>query len=145
MKRLKLGLLLSVLLIGSFFFNICIHECGHYAAAKVYDLNPQVHFDAYDPDTGKLTLYSPMAYTTYGSNNIEVTNQDALIAFAGPAVNLIFALLILGAYISIPKTKKYFWARACLIAIFIPAIVSFAVNMIPIGAADGAVIFSALG
>lgn len=143
MKLLKIGLLLSVLLLGSFALNIGIHECGHYFVADQYGLNPEIHVDTIS--TGdKFALFTPSVFTSYTSGSAELTSQDAVIAFAGPLVNLIFALIVCTAYLIIPKHKRTFLVQACFAMLAVPAFVSFVVNLIPFGVSDGAVILNAL-
>lgn len=146
MKWLILAILLPVLLFGSFFVNVYVHEYGHYAVADYYGLNPEIHFNT-EPisDYSKLSLYSPAAYTSYSSDSTEYTTQDATIALAGPLVNLAFALIIYGIYLAIPKKKRNFWVQACFAMLVIPAFMSFVINIAPIGFSDGSIILAALG
>ncbi|MBD3262846.1 hypothetical protein GF374_00515 [Candidatus Woesearchaeota archaeon] len=145
MKKLLLGLMLMVLLFGSFFLNIFIHEYGHYTVADYYELNPTVHFDSTAPADSKFALYLPDAFTSYSSSGEVLTKQDATIAFAGPLVNLIFALSVCGIYVCLPRKRKTVKMQMCFAMLAIPAFLSFIVNLLPIGFSDGAIILSALG
>lgn len=144
MKQIPLALLLPILLVGSFFLNIYIHEYGHYCVAEYFGLNPEVHFATTDADGNKISLYSPAAYTTYSSESKNLTTQDAIIAFAGPFVNLLFALVFCIVYITLPKKRKTFLTKTVFAMIIIPAIISFVINLIPVGISDGSIIVAAL-
>ena len=143
MKLLKIGLLLLVLLLGSFALNIGIHEYGHYVVADHYGLNPEIHIDTVSSGD-KFALFTPSIFTSYTSGSVELTSQDAVIAFAGPFVNLAFALVICAAYLVIPKRKRTFLVQTCFAMLAVPAFLSFVVNLLPVGFSDGAIILSAL-
>ena len=143
MKRLlALGFILPFLLIGSFFLNVAIHEYGHYAVADHYGLNPEIHFSAISQDTEGIALYGPSAYTSYSSSSRDFTPQDGIIALAGPLINLGFALAICGVYLAIPKQKRTFPVQACFAMMLVPSFLSFIINMLPIGASDGAIVLA---
>jgi len=145
MKCITLWVLLPFLLLGSLLANIYIHEYGHFVVADHYELEPEMHFEAITFDSNsKLNFYSPAAYTSYSSHGYALTSQDMSIAFAGPLFNLFFALFVCGLYLAIPKKRRTFWLQAVFAVLAIPAFASFAINMMPLGYSDGAIILSAL-
>lgn len=125
--------------------NLYIHEYGHYTVANYYGLNPETHFESITISSdSKINPYTPAAYTSYTSNSRELTTQDAAIAFAGPLVNLIFALIVCAAYLALPKQKRTFWVQTSFAILAVPAFISFIINLLPLGFSDGAIILNAL-
>jgi len=144
MGTLKLAFLLTILLVGSFTLNVYIHEYGHFLAAKHYDLQPEIHFEEPVSTGNKFSFFTPRAFTSYISDTQEITAEDAVIAFAGPLVNLAFALFVTAIYFLIPKRKRTFAVQTALAMIAIPAYISFIINLLPMGYSDGTIIIEFL-
>jgi Zn-dependent protease len=147
MKILKVTLFIMlafVCLVSSLAVNIYLHEYGHYAVAKEYNLDPEMHFEVNEPEEGAL-FYTTSFYTEYTAPAEKLTDKDANIAFAGPAVNMIIALLFGIAYLLVPKdTPRKRLVATILILFLIPSVLSVIVNIIPFTGTDGSMIFQYL-
>lgn len=137
-------MLAFVCLVSSLAINIGLHEFGHYAVANEYDLEPKMNFEFNEPEAGAL-FYTTSFYTEYTAPANELTEKDANIAFAGPAVNIIISLLLGLGYLIIPKnTPRKRLVATILMLFMIPSILSVIVNLIPLSGTDGSMIFQYL-
>jgi len=140
LRKVLFGMMLGAILFASMFANIFLHEEGHYAVAKSFDLSPKIHIGEV-PAGEKSTFFVLSFYTTY----LAKTNsqQDAEIAFAGPLVNLLLTCIFACLYFVIPKkVRGRTYLEMILLVLLIPSLVSFIVNILPIPYSDGSVIFS---
>ncbi|MFH0869226.1 MAG: site-2 protease family protein [archaeon] len=141
-KSLLFGAFLGVLLFAGLFFNIVVHESGHYAAASDLNLKPQMHFFADYKQPYKVSLFTPNFFTLYEPHSS--AKQDAEIALAGPMTNALIAACLIGVYIALPKNKKTFRLNLIFLVLIVPAVVSAFSNMLPLAGTDGSVIWNYL-
>ena len=87
LKKILIVLVYWVVFVNMFFFNVVLHEFGHYLAASSYDLEPKVDFDL-----GKIEeIFSfrfegiPIASTSFIDNGN--FSQIKIIALMGPFIN----------------------------------------------------------
>ena len=141
-KLIGLSILFFAVFVGSMGFNIFMHELGHFAVAEAYDSNPEMHFM---PDGVSVNAFytadSKIAYVSYDSDTVDITQQDVKIAMAGPLVNLLLGSLGMLLYLS-PKRSDL--SKMLLILLIVPSYVSFVINIIPISPSDGFYLFQYL-
>jgi Zn-dependent protease len=135
-KSLIFGAFLGLILFVSLFGNIVAHEFGHWAVAEHYSLNPQMHFGE-SLDGEKANLFSASFFTTY--NAPVCTDQDFYVTLAGPLTNIMIAVGLFFAYQRMPK--KTYRINMLFLVMVIPAILSAIVNLMPLQASDGQLIF----
>ncbi len=126
--------------------NVPLHEVGHYIAADSYGNSPEFHFfekEEFVNENGVQTSAAVLAYVSYFSDSIIFTNEDATIAFAGPFVN--FLLAMLGIALFVAYRKKNIYVNVGLMVFIILSTVAFASNLIPVAGSDGSVILSVIG
>lgn len=133
-RKLLLVLALFVVSLASLTFNIAIHEAGHYAVAKYFDLKPKIGFQE-----GASFIWNkePIAYTSYVGGT---KAQDLLISATGPLANLMVFLLSALAF----KRNKNFYFQLLFLAVSVTALLSFTSNLIPANGSDGELLLSLL-
>ncbi len=142
---IKALLVSFVVLVAGFTANIYLHELGHWAVANHFGLNPQISTGSAITGLAALDLTggTPLIWTSYRGAGA-LNGQDALIAFAGPAVNIAIAVIATLLYLAIPRRKRTPLVNLIFIMVLIPAVLSAVANLIPIAPSDGWVIFSYL-
>ncbi len=91
--------------------------------------------------TGYLSSDTDVAYVKYSSNTVDITQEDAVIAMAGPLANLAIGCLALMFYLS-PKRSRV--GKMLTLVMLVSAFVSFGVNILPISPNDGYYVFAYL-
>ncbi|MFQ5620231.1 MAG: M50 family metallopeptidase [Candidatus Nanoarchaeia archaeon] len=126
--------------------GIIIHELGHKFMAMAFGLNATFHaaygwmgFGLFLKLIGSGFLFFVPAYVSFTGAVAPI--QSALIAFAGPAINLILYLLAIVVLKNKPRKRSHavFWIITKRVNGFL-----FLFNMIPIGLFDGAKVFAGL-
>ena len=140
-KQLLFGMGLGTILLVGLFFNIVAHEAGHWAVAEADGLKPEIHFFEQSQE-GKASFYTPSFSVSYSGRSSP--EEDAEIAFAGPVVNLIITLVLMGLYFVIPKGKRTVNLALIFIMLVLPSLISFIVNMLPFAGNDGNILINAL-
>ena len=93
----------------------------------------------------KNVMYKTSFYTEYEAPAPEIVKEDAYVAFAGPAVNLIITVLLTLALLVIPKnTPRKRFVALFLVLFLIPSILSVVINLIPVAGTDGSMIMQFL-
>lgn len=145
MKLLKLFVTAASMLLVALAINVPMHELGHYVVAESYGNSPEFHFFENElsvDENGVQTSAVVLAYVSYFANSPELSTQDAVIAFAGPLMNLLLGILGLGIFLIV--RKKNIYAEVAAFVFMIMCFIAFLSNLIPFGVSDGAVIVSAL-
>ncbi len=140
MKDIFASIALGGILVASLLLNIGIHELAHYGVAGYLGLEPEVYVDGNGMRALSFSLNSePFIYTSYSGKSSLF--QDRLIAFAGPAANLLFCLFAAGGYFWAMRKNKSALIQLIFIAILLPALLSAFTNLLPFGQNDGRIIF----
>ena len=131
-------MLLGLFFLGSFFANVFTHELGHYAVAEAAGLQPKMHADFGTENTAyfKTTGF----FVSYNAESSDFVPTDGLIAFAGPLMNVILLVIILGVYFKMPK--KTTLTKLCFVALLIPTVLSVVSNLLPFAGTDGSIILN---
>jgi len=127
------GLNLTIML-GSLFLNVCLHEIAHYAVADFFDLDPKINLEG--PTKMRFNALETQIYVSYSAQ--ASTIQNLLIAIAGPLANLIFAISMLFARFLVKNKVD----DMIFIAVIIPAILSFILNILPFPNSDGLIAYN---
>ncbi|MGB5459942.1 MAG: site-2 protease family protein [Eudoraea sp.] len=134
--------LMNIILIFLLFFCVVLHELGHALTAKRFNI-----------DTKKITLL-PIGGVASLEKMPEKPGQELIVALAGPAVNVIIAILL---FLVVPM-KNYFGLDAdsliqllsapsmetLLFYLFIANVMLVVFNLIPAFPMDGGRVFRAL-
>jgi Zn-dependent protease len=133
-----MGILGSFLV--SFMANVFLHELGHYAAADSFGLNPDMELGDLRGSINFSLESRALAYTEfdYTENKLEMFTVTVM----GPLVNLVLSLVFLVVYV---LGKKNEFVRMIALAGFLPALLSFVFNVLPLSGTDGAFIVGLLG
>ena len=132
--------LASIIFVLSFLGNVYLHEFGHYAAADLLGLHPEIYMEPVTKDTFSLTLQSEsLAYTEF--DNTSSKKELIFVAIVGPLVNLLLTLIFLIIYLDYKHKPQI---QVFAIAGLIPSILSFVINVLPYATTDGMMIVRAL-
>jgi hypothetical protein len=142
MKLIKftiLAMFFSIIFVASLATNLVVHEGAHYFVADALGVNPEVRFTPENVSSKNFfSMDTEIAYVQYSSDTSDITQDDALIASAGPLADLTLGSLGLFFYF---KTKRTKIAKMLLIFVIVPALISFVTNSIPFHPADGYYVF----
>jgi Zn-dependent protease len=138
-ERFVSQLLIAALTAG---VGILLHELAHRVVARGY--GARAHFIANNAwlvlsivvAFGGFFIAAPGAVWHTGTRSVQ---QGGLIAVAGPATNIVLALLFLIAAFVVPPFG--FLAQLCAVGYSINAFLAF-FNMLPFGPFDGAKVFA---
>lgn len=164
-EKLRFGLVYLVALV----LSICVHEFGHaFVADKLGDplprsqgrvtLNPLAHIDPIG--TLLLPLVAVFSSPAIGSRilgwgkpvhislsarsitrKVSIRTAHALVAIAGPTMNILFALLLSGVFIALAKTQNIELANA--VAGVIDMNIGLCLfNLLPIPPLDGGAVLA---
>ncbi|PIN68946.1 hypothetical protein COV93_07440 [Candidatus Woesearchaeota archaeon CG11_big_fil_rev_8_21_14_0_20_43_8] len=131
-KHIPLMFLLVICLITfSFITNIILHELGHYAIAKSFDLDPTVHFftSLFD-DSGKLAFdlkrlnSEPVAYVQFTGTDDAWASFNVTIA--GVMVNLLLAVFICFVYVHVERNLL---SELVFLSFLVPTVISILINL----------------
>ena len=161
----------AVMKLGVLVFSLCLHEFGHaYAAYRLGDptakmmgrmtIDPRAHVDPIGTILFPLMMFLFPGLFLFGwakpvpvtVENLRKPRRDgALVALAGPAMNVLLALLSLGVLILLGVTSAFGmeegWGNTVIgcVQFFLFMNIALAVfNMIPIYPLDGSWILKAL-
>jgi len=137
-KSAKL-LLIVIVFLSSFIGNVLLHETGHYLTASMFGLNPSMYVSSPAESLNYIFESKPIASVSFSES--ASNEQTFLVGLMGPAVNLFLAVIFLVIYIE-SKQNKYIGKSA--LAAFLPSILSFIINILPLGSTDGSVLLSLL-
>lgn len=118
--------------------NVYAHEYGHYIAASYFGLEPEIYFSDYPNDVTSVSKFPEGAITYLNPNN---NIKLALIALAGPLINLSFLLIGFYIFFKTPQNSVYEYISILFI---ITAGLAFLANIWPYGHTDGMQIIEAL-
>ena len=127
---------------------VVLHELGHKFVAMAYGFSAEFHMFTFGLALGVFLklISAPFIIIAPGFVNIVAVNSDIayrIIAFAGPAVNLILwigSLLILKYAKNLSREKMIFFAASKKLNMIL-----FFFNMIPFGPLDGAKVLFGMG
>jgi len=126
----------SLLFVVSLFFCVLLHEFGHIFAARAFGVST--------PDV----ILLPIGGVSRLERIPEKPREEFLIAVAGPAVNVVIALLLvgiggaklgMGSLVSIENTSRGFINQLAMVNLFLAVF-----NLIPAFPMDGGRVFRAL-
>lgn len=135
-KKVLIGLVFVFLFVNIFLVNIIFHELGHYMTARYYDLEPEMSIEFENIEELSFSFKGvPIASTSFLDNGNRY--ETALVAFAGPFVNLLFSI---GFVLLFFIFKDNFYIKETAIIGFIISLGSCLMNLIPIAGNDGSLI-----
>ncbi|MBN2458869.1 hypothetical protein JXB28_01165 [Candidatus Woesearchaeota archaeon] len=128
--------------------SIILHEFGHKFVAMAYGMSASFHAAYFWLGIGALLKLVGVGFIFFVPAYVSIIGtgtdlQFGLIAFAGPAVNLVLwlgSLLILKTNKKLKRDTYHFLSLLSKINMFL-----FIFNMLPIPGFDGSKVFSALG
>ena len=118
------------------FFNVLIHEAGHYIAAYYYGLEPKISLELSNARGVSFNFEAlPLASTSFIDNGDK--NELFAVVLFGPFMNLLLSIVFLFVFVSFKRN----WAKDLAIMGFVISLGSFLMNVLPIPGADGAILF----
>lgn len=140
---LKISFIVIVVLIVSMLANVYLHELGHFMVADSFALNPEIHLTSPVKMKGAAFSFNNIvAYTSY--NSTDNPAKVALIAIAGPGMNILIALIACLIYLIIPRQKRTWSIYLIFIIVLVSALFSAAFNLIPVYPSDGYILLQNL-
>lgn len=144
-RMLLLGLVGIGVLLAGLLLNVVAHEVGHFAVASAFGLEPEIYLEGafvqYDGASfGFVGAGSPEAHVSYLTPVSGVA--DALVAFAGPFVNVVLSIIFGGTLILARNRGET--AKFLLVLLILVSVLSAMFNLVPVTGTDGAVMLAAL-
>ena len=135
-KVLKVSLILLIFVI-SFIGNVYLHEGGHYAAAGLLGLNPNIEISSIGESVNYILESKPVASVSFEGDASK--GEMFLVGLMGPFMNILLSFVFLIIYFA---NKQNEYVRKFAVAGLIPSILSFIVNILPFEGTDGNILLS---
>ncbi len=136
-KEILRALFYLLLFINIFLLNVLGHEFGHYMAADYYGLEPNITLDfGAVGDLGFGFESVPIASTSFNNPNSLFSLVGVILM--GPFFNLVLGLIFTFS-LFYPRLPNFL--KEIMIIGFVTSISSFLMNIVPIGGADGSLLF----